>query len=74
MNACRNPRVQEFVDKWRKRHLSRVGPGGVSICAKQERQVDNQVLTHQVLEESYQKGRQVVIAVDEAQVSSVVSA
>ena len=25
--------AQEFVDKWRKRHLSRVGPGGVSICA-----------------------------------------
>lgn len=30
------------------------------------RQVDNQVLTHQVLEESYQKGQQIVIVVDEA--------
>ena len=68
IRECRNLSIKE------KRHLSRVGPGGVSICAKQERQVDNQVLTHQVLEESYQKGRQVVIAVDEAQVSSVVSA
>ncbi|MDQ0191649.1 Flp pilus assembly complex ATPase component TadA [Alicyclobacillus cycloheptanicus] len=30
------------------------------------RQVDNQALVHQVLEESYQKGQQVVIIVDEA--------
>jgi type II secretory pathway predicted ATPase ExeA len=30
------------------------------------RQVDNQVLVHQVLEESYQKGQQIVIVVDEA--------
>lgn len=31
------------------------------------RQVDNQVLTHQVLEDSYHKGRQIVVVVDEAQ-------
>lgn len=30
------------------------------------RQIDNQALVHQVLEESYQKGQQVVIVVDEA--------